>query len=107
MEEATFTGLMNLRAFFFQPRLGACRCSASCRARTGHPERGLGRPSPDPPTDMVATLDGHGAFITEDVDLFSLVLINSAIKLGGEAIAKHPNSPKLLRLIQDDLYYWP
>uniref|UniRef100_A0A0D9ZGH4 SEC7 domain-containing protein n=1 Tax=Oryza glumipatula TaxID=40148 RepID=A0A0D9ZGH4_9ORYZ len=53
--------------------------------------------------DMVATGDGHGAFITEeDVQLFSLVLINSAIELGGEAIGKHP---KLLRLIQDDLFY--
>uniref|UniRef100_A0A0D9W1V7 SEC7 domain-containing protein n=1 Tax=Leersia perrieri TaxID=77586 RepID=A0A0D9W1V7_9ORYZ len=53
--------------------------------------------------DMVATGDGHGAFITEeDVELFSLVLINSAIELGGESIGKHP---KLLRLIQDDLFY--
>uniref|UniRef100_J3LV97 SEC7 domain-containing protein n=1 Tax=Oryza brachyantha TaxID=4533 RepID=J3LV97_ORYBR len=53
--------------------------------------------------DMVATPDGHGAFTTEeDVELFSLVLINSSIELGGDAIGKHP---KLLRLIQDDLFF--
>ncbi|CAN6202967.1 unnamed protein product [Urochloa humidicola] len=47
--------------------------------------------------------DGQGAFTSEeDVMLFSLVLVNSAVELGGEAIGKHA---KLLRLIQDDLFY--
>ncbi|XP_039817791.1 ARF guanine-nucleotide exchange factor GNL2-like [Panicum virgatum] len=54
-------------------------------------------------SDMVATPDGQGAFTSEeDVMLFSLVLVNSAVELGGEAIGKHA---KLLRLIQDDLFY--
>ncbi|XP_039853782.1 ARF guanine-nucleotide exchange factor GNL2-like [Panicum virgatum] len=53
--------------------------------------------------DMVITPDGQGAFTSEeDVMLFSLVLVNSAVELGGEAIGKHA---KLLRLIQDDLFY--
>ncbi|XP_037417802.1 ARF guanine-nucleotide exchange factor GNL2-like [Triticum dicoccoides] len=53
--------------------------------------------------DMVMTPEGHGAFTSEeDVQLFALVLLNSAVELGGEAIGKHP---KLLRLIQDDLFY--
>ncbi|KAF8678571.1 hypothetical protein HU200_046187 [Digitaria exilis] len=53
--------------------------------------------------DMVVTADGQGAFTSEeDVMLFSLVLVNSAVELGGEAIGKHA---KLLRLIQDDLFY--
>ncbi|XP_042492770.1 ARF guanine-nucleotide exchange factor GNL2 [Macadamia integrifolia] len=38
----------------------------------------------------------------EDVQLFALVLINSAIELSGDGIGNHP---KLLRLIQDDLFY--
>jgi brefeldin A-resistance guanine nucleotide exchange factor 1 len=38
----------------------------------------------------------------EDVQLFSLVLINSCIELGGPEIGKHP---KLLRMIQDDLFH--
>ncbi|XP_010268408.1 PREDICTED: ARF guanine-nucleotide exchange factor GNOM-like [Nelumbo nucifera] len=37
----------------------------------------------------------------EDVPLFSLGLINSAIELGGPSIRKHP---KLLSLIQDELF---
>ncbi|KAI4965898.1 hypothetical protein ZWY2020_047889 [Hordeum vulgare] len=54
-------------------------------------------------TDMVMTPEGHGAFTSEeDVQLFALVLLNSAVELGGEAIGKHP---KLLHLIQDDLFY--
>ncbi|KAL6622803.1 hypothetical protein ACP70R_032682 [Stipagrostis hirtigluma subsp. patula] len=54
-------------------------------------------------TDMVMSPDGQGAFTSEeDVMLFSLVLVNTAVELGGEAIGKHP---KLLRLIQDDLFY--
>ncbi|CAN6181156.1 unnamed protein product [Urochloa humidicola] len=53
--------------------------------------------------DMVMSGDGQGAFTSEeDVMLFSLVLVNSAVELGGEAIGKHA---KLLRLIQDDLFY--
>lgn len=35
-----------------------------------------------------------------DVQMFALVLINSAIELSGDSIGKHP---KLLRMIQDDL----
>ncbi|CAN6196814.1 unnamed protein product [Urochloa humidicola] len=54
-------------------------------------------------SDMVMSGDGQGAFTSEeDVMLFSLVLVNSAVELGGEAIGKHA---KLLRLIQDDLFY--
>lgn len=36
----------------------------------------------------------------EDVQLFALVLINSALELSGESIGIHP---KLLRMVQDDL----
>ena len=51
--------------------------------------------------DMVITPDGQGAFTSEeDVMLFSLVLVNSAVELGGEAIGK-----KLMRLILDDLFF--
>ncbi|XP_062203528.1 ARF guanine-nucleotide exchange factor GNL2 [Phragmites australis] len=54
-------------------------------------------------SDMVMSPEGQGAFTSEeDVMLFSLVLVNSAVELGGEAIGKHP---KLLHLIQDDLFY--
>ncbi|KAM7275985.1 hypothetical protein ACFE04_017851 [Oxalis oulophora] len=38
----------------------------------------------------------------DDVQLFALVLINSAIELSGDAIGRHP---KLLRMIQDDLFH--
>ncbi|XP_022755059.1 ARF guanine-nucleotide exchange factor GNL2-like [Durio zibethinus] len=38
----------------------------------------------------------------EDVQLFALVLINCAIELSGDGIGKHP---KLLRMIQDDLFH--
>ncbi|TXG61369.1 hypothetical protein EZV62_012732 [Acer yangbiense] len=38
----------------------------------------------------------------EDVQLFALVLINTAIELSGDAIGKHS---KLLRMIQDDLFH--
>ncbi|CAN1138208.1 ARF guanine-nucleotide exchange factor GNL2 [Linum perenne] len=38
----------------------------------------------------------------EDVQLFALVLINSAIELSGDVIGSHP---KLLRMIQDDLFH--
>ncbi|KAK7314494.1 hypothetical protein VNO77_33019 [Canavalia gladiata] len=38
----------------------------------------------------------------EDVQIFALVLINSTIELSGDMIGKHP---KLLRMIQDDLFH--
>ncbi|OMO58070.1 SEC7-like protein [Corchorus olitorius] len=38
----------------------------------------------------------------EDIQLFALVLINCAIELSGDGIGKHP---KLLRMIQDDLFH--
>ena len=38
----------------------------------------------------------------EDVQLFALVLINCAIEVSGDGIGKHP---KLLRMIQDDLFH--
>ncbi|GMH18924.1 hypothetical protein Nepgr_020765 [Nepenthes gracilis] len=38
----------------------------------------------------------------EDVQVFALVLINTAIELSGDVIGKHP---KLLRMIQDDLFH--
>ncbi|GAB2229051.1 hypothetical protein Droror1_Dr00023186, partial [Drosera rotundifolia] len=38
----------------------------------------------------------------EDVQVFGLVLINTALELSGDVIAKHP---KLLRMIQDDLFH--
>ncbi|KAF2303894.1 hypothetical protein GH714_024156 [Hevea brasiliensis] len=38
----------------------------------------------------------------ENIQIFGLVLINSAIELSWDAIGKHP---KLLRIIQDDLFH--
>ncbi|KAK8550249.1 hypothetical protein V6N12_038968 [Hibiscus sabdariffa] len=38
----------------------------------------------------------------EDVQLFALVLINCAIELSGDEIGRHP---KLLRMVQDDLFH--
>ncbi|KAL2462256.1 ARF guanine-nucleotide exchange factor GNL2 [Abeliophyllum distichum] len=38
----------------------------------------------------------------ENVQFFALVLINSSIELSGDSIGKHP---KLLRMIQDDLFH--
>ncbi|KAK8918281.1 ARF guanine-nucleotide exchange factor GNL2 [Platanthera zijinensis] len=38
----------------------------------------------------------------DDVQLFALELINSAIELGGESISQHPG---LLHIIQDDLFH--
>ncbi|XP_062076164.1 ARF guanine-nucleotide exchange factor GNL2 [Humulus lupulus] len=38
----------------------------------------------------------------EDVQLFALVLINSAVELSGDGIGRHP---KLLRMVQDDLFH--
>ncbi|KAJ8749810.1 hypothetical protein K2173_013213 [Erythroxylum novogranatense] len=40
--------------------------------------------------------------VDENVQLFALVLINSAIELSGDSIGEHP---KLLRMIQDDLFH--
>ncbi|PKA57198.1 ARF guanine-nucleotide exchange factor GNL2 [Apostasia shenzhenica] len=44
---------------------------------------------------------GSGIVSEEDVQLFALVLINSAVELGGDSIGKHPG---LLHIIQDDLF---
>ncbi|KAK3439229.1 hypothetical protein EUGRSUZ_C03862 [Eucalyptus grandis] len=51
----------------------------------------------------IVETEGNTSHTTdEDVQLFALVLINTAIDLSGDAIAKHP---KLLRMIQDDLFH--
>ncbi|XP_031487291.1 ARF guanine-nucleotide exchange factor GNL2-like [Nymphaea colorata] len=50
------------------------------------------------PFDFDSTVSGPD----EDIQLFALILINSAIELGGEAIARHQ---KLLGIIQDDLFF--
>ncbi|XP_077230483.1 GNOM-like 2 [Tasmannia lanceolata] len=55
--------------------------------------------------NVVEVVDAEGLTTTntdEDVQLFALVLINSAIELGGEGVGKHR---KLLRMIQDDLFH--
>ncbi|KAJ0971279.1 hypothetical protein J5N97_019238 [Dioscorea zingiberensis] len=53
--------------------------------------------------EVVESADGLGSMNSdEDVQLFALVLINSAIELGGEGMGRHP---KLLRMIQDDLFH--
>ncbi|KAJ4771535.1 ARF guanine-nucleotide exchange factor GNL2 [Rhynchospora pubera] len=53
--------------------------------------------------DGAVTTEGYGPSSSdEDVQLFTLVLINSAIELGGESIGWHP---RLLQLIQDDLFH--
>nr|XP_010923313.3 LOW QUALITY PROTEIN: ARF guanine-nucleotide exchange factor GNL2 [Elaeis guineensis] len=53
--------------------------------------------------EVVDSAEGFGSISTdEDVQLFALVLINSAVELGGEGIGKHP---KLLQLVQDDLFH--
>lgn len=53
---------------------------------------------------VVDCSDGMGPMSwDEDVQLFALILINSAIELGGEAIGKHP---RLLWTIQDELFYY-
>ncbi|EEF48287.1 hypothetical protein RCOM_1053360 [Ricinus communis] len=38
----------------------------------------------------------------QNIQIFGLILINSAVELSGDAIGKHP---KLLRMIQDDLFH--
>ncbi|TKY44659.1 ARF guanine-nucleotide exchange factor GNL2 [Spatholobus suberectus] len=51
----------------------------------------------------VVEADGSASHTAdEDVQIFALVLINSAIELSGDEIGKHP---KLLRMIQDDLLH--
>lgn len=47
---------------------------------------------------------GYGGSIStdEDIQVFGLVLINTAIELGGEGIGRHQ---KLLKIIQDDLFH--
>lgn len=55
--------------------------------------------------NVVQVVEMEGSAIQtadEDVQLFALVLINSAIELTGDAIGRHP---KLLRMIQDDLFH--
>ncbi|WOK93033.1 hypothetical protein Cni_G01726 [Canna indica] len=53
--------------------------------------------------EVVDMADGTGSISSdEDVQLFALVLINSAVELAGDSIGKHP---KLLRIIQDDLFH--
>ncbi|KAF9616848.1 hypothetical protein IFM89_032698 [Coptis chinensis] len=55
--------------------------------------------------NVVEVVDMDGSTATnadEDVQLFALILINSAIELSGEGIGKHP---KLLRMVQDDLFH--
>ncbi|CAI9100301.1 OLC1v1037274C1 [Oldenlandia corymbosa var. corymbosa] len=44
----------------------------------------------------------HNQSADADVQLFSLLLINSAIELSGDSIGKHR---KLLRMVQDDLFH--
>ena len=53
--------------------------------------------------EVVESADGLGSMSSdEDVQVFALVLINSAVELGGEGMGRHP---KLLRMVQDDLFH--
>lgn len=53
--------------------------------------------------NVVEMVEAEGSRTADvDVQLFALVLINSAIELSGDAIGKHP---KLLRMVQDDLFH--
>lgn len=55
--------------------------------------------------NVVEIVDGDGPPMTnadEDIQLFALVLINSAVELSGDEIRKHS---KLLRMVQDDLFH--
>lgn len=55
--------------------------------------------------NVVEVVDMDGSQVQtadEDVQLFALVLINSAIQLSGDEIGKQP---KLLRMIEDDLFH--
>ncbi|KAK9130825.1 hypothetical protein Sjap_011312 [Stephania japonica] len=54
---------------------------------------------------VVEVVDIDGSTVTssdENIQIFALILINSAIELFGEGIGKHP---KLLKTIQDNLFY--
>ncbi|XP_015898323.2 ARF guanine-nucleotide exchange factor GNL2 [Ziziphus jujuba] len=55
--------------------------------------------------NVVELVEGDGSPLRnadEDIQLFALVLINSAVELSGDEIGKHP---KLLRMVQDDLFH--
>lgn len=56
--------------------------------------------------NVVEVVDSAEGFASmcydEDIQLFALILINSAVELGGESIGRHP---KLLRMVQDDLFH--
>ncbi|KAF7819835.1 ARF guanine-nucleotide exchange factor GNL2 [Senna tora] len=52
--------------------------------------------------EVVETEAPNAHTADEDVQIFALVLINSAIELSGEVIGKHP---RLMRMIQDDLFH--
>ncbi|KAL5771268.1 hypothetical protein ACOSP7_015422 [Xanthoceras sorbifolium] len=52
--------------------------------------------------EIVETEGSTSQTADEDVQLFALVLINTAIELSGDVIGKHT---KLLRMIQDDLFH--
>ncbi|KAI9118925.1 hypothetical protein K1719_009600 [Acacia pycnantha] len=53
--------------------------------------------------DVVETEGSNNAqSVDEDVQIFALILINSAIELSGDEIGRHP---KLMRMIQDDLFH--
>ncbi|PIA55523.1 hypothetical protein AQUCO_00700074v1 [Aquilegia coerulea] len=55
--------------------------------------------------NVVEVVDVDGSTATnsdEDVQLFALTLINSAIEISGDGIGKHP---KLLRMVQNDLFH--
>ncbi|XP_054809930.1 ARF guanine-nucleotide exchange factor GNL2 isoform X2 [Prosopis cineraria] len=52
--------------------------------------------------EVVETEGSNAHSADEDVQIFSLILINSAIELSGDAIGKHP---RLMRMIQDDLFH--
>ncbi|MQL77395.1 hypothetical protein Taro_009810 [Colocasia esculenta] len=53
--------------------------------------------------EVVDSAEGFGSMcFDEDIQLFALILINSAIELGCESVGRHP---KLLRMVQDDLFH--
>lgn len=55
--------------------------------------------------NVVELVEGDGTqsqTADEDIQLFALVLINCAIELSGDEIGRHP---KLLRMVQDDLFH--
>ncbi|KAG9440805.1 hypothetical protein H6P81_020970 [Aristolochia fimbriata] len=54
--------------------------------------------------NVVEVVYGEGMTLSSDenVQFFALILINTAIELGGQSIEKHP---KLLRMIQNDLFH--